>query len=405
MPTDETSANEPVLAGMRVVELSAYVAAPLCGATLAELGADVVRIDPPGGGVDYHRWPLHNGRSLYWMGLNQGKRSVCIDTRTARGRELVIDLIAAAGTCITNLPLGEWMSYDVLRNRREDVVLLTIVGNPDGSVAVDYTVNAAIGFPWITGPEDFDGPVNHVLPAWDVITAHNAVSAILAAELRRSRTGRGANIELSLMNVALATASHLGLLAEAQLVQEPRARYGNFVYGTFGRDFRTGDGQYIMVVTLTPRQWRSLVAATDTADEIASLERDSRRDFLTEGDRFECRHDLAAVFERWIASRPLEQVREAFDRSGVLWGPYQTFKELVRDDPRAREGNPLMHRMPRSRIGDVFAAASPIADVGTTPMQPTPEMGVDTREVLSSWIQLPAAELDALERQKVLATS
>src|SRR5712691_4360951 len=153
------STEPPLLHDLRVVELAAYVAAPLCGTTLAGLGAEVVRIDPPGGPVDRDRWPLYRGRSLYWMGLNQGKRSVTIDLRTERGRALVLDLIAAAGTCLTNLPLGDWMSYQALRQRREDVVLLSIVGNPDGTTAVDYTVNAAIGLPWITGPEDARGPV------------------------------------------------------------------------------------------------------------------------------------------------------------------------------------------------------------------------------------------------------
>ena len=86
-----------MLAGLRVIELSAFVAAPLGGATLAAMGAEVIRIDPPGGGIDIGRWPLWNGRSLYWAGLNQGKRSVTIDTRSARGRELITDLVVGSG--------------------------------------------------------------------------------------------------------------------------------------------------------------------------------------------------------------------------------------------------------------------------------------------------------------------
>ena len=99
-------ARRPILEGFKLIEVSAFVAAPLGGATLAELGADVVRVDPPGGGIDAGRWPLHNGASLYWAGLNQGKRSVNVDLRSERGQQIVADLIVEAGACLTNLPLG-----------------------------------------------------------------------------------------------------------------------------------------------------------------------------------------------------------------------------------------------------------------------------------------------------------
>src|SRR5690349_24883658 len=109
MPSD---VSPGILAGMRIVEVSAFVAAPLGGATLAALGADVIRVDPPGGGIDIDRWPLHRGRSLYWAGLNQGKRSVTIDTRTEAGRMMVARLITApgegGGILLTNLPVQGW---------------------------------------------------------------------------------------------------------------------------------------------------------------------------------------------------------------------------------------------------------------------------------------------------------
>lgn len=103
-----------ILAGLRVVELSAFVAAPLCGATLAALGAEVVRIDPLGGGIDANRWPLHAGRSLYWAGLNQGKRSVTINTESEAGQELATALVVEAGTLVTNLPVRGWSSHEAL---------------------------------------------------------------------------------------------------------------------------------------------------------------------------------------------------------------------------------------------------------------------------------------------------
>jgi len=178
-------ADSPILAGLRVVELSAFVAAPLGGATLAALGADVIRVDPPGGGIDIDRWPLHRGRSLYWAGLNQGKRSVTIDTRTEVGQRQVAGLITApgegGGIVLTNLPVKGWSSYEELSRLRRDLIMVVITGDRDGGIAVDYTVNAAVGFPWLTGPEGHEGPVNHVLPAWDGMTGYLAALAILAA--------------------------------------------------------------------------------------------------------------------------------------------------------------------------------------------------------------------------------
>ncbi len=135
-----------ILAGLRVVEISAFVAAPLGGATLAAMGADVIRVDPPGGGVDIGRWPLHRGRSIYWAGLNQGKRSVCIDMRSESGQKKIAQLITApgegGGIFLTNLPAKGWSSYDELKKLRPDLVMVLISGRRDGGIAVDYTVNA-----------------------------------------------------------------------------------------------------------------------------------------------------------------------------------------------------------------------------------------------------------------------
>jgi len=153
-----------ILSGLRVVEGSAFVAAPLGGMTLAQLGADVIRFDQIGGGLDYHRWPLAaDGQSLFWAGLNKGKRSIQIDVRTPEGRELVAALIAVpgeqGGIFLTNFPARGWLEYDALRKRRADLVMVALTGNPDGTSEVDYTVNPATGFPWATGPRNLAASV------------------------------------------------------------------------------------------------------------------------------------------------------------------------------------------------------------------------------------------------------
>src|SRR5690242_795017 len=242
-----------ILSGLRIIESSAFIAAPYAGMTLAQMGAEVIRVDQIGGGLDYRRWPVTDkGASLYWAGLNKGKKSVCLDFRKPEGRALLGDLITAsgenAGIFLTNLPAPPPLDYDTLRGRRGDLIMASITGSRDGATAVDYTVNAAVGFPLVTGPAKHDGPVNHVLPAWDLLTGANAALAILAAERHRRLTGQGQLLRLALADMAFATVGNLGYIAEVQVNKEDRPRLGNDVYGTFGRDFETADGRRVMVV-------------------------------------------------------------------------------------------------------------------------------------------------------------
>ena len=183
---------EPVtlpLDGITVVEVSSFVAAPLCGVTLAQLGAEVIRVDPIGGAADFRRWPLaESGTSIYWTGLNKGKRSAAIDLRSADGQQLVQRLIVEGdGIVVTNAAGLAWLSHERLAAMRSDVISVQLLGRGDGSTGVDYTVNAAIGFPFVTGPADYAGPINHVLPAWDVCCGLYAALAVTAAVRRRDQ--------------------------------------------------------------------------------------------------------------------------------------------------------------------------------------------------------------------------
>jgi len=394
-----------VLSGLRIIELSAFVAAPLGGATLAELGAEVVRVDPPGGGMDAKRWPLHDGESLYWAGLNNGKKSVTIDTAAAAGQRLVTDLIAEAGTVLTNLQPKGWNSYEALKVRRPDLIMAVLTGNPDGSSAVDYTVNAAVGFPFVTGPERLEGPIDHVLPAWDALAGYMLATGIVTAELYRTRTGSGQCITLSLMDVALSITSHLGLVGEAQLEESPRPRLGNYLYGSYACDFKTRDGRYLIAVALTAGQWARLVSATGSQQQVHELEVRNGIDLREEGARFQYREEISGFLRMWIGSRTYDEVREAFDRCQVLWGPYQTFKELVAHDSRCSEANQMFKEIHQPGLGRYLRATSPLqfSDTEREPPKPAPLMGEDTREVLDSWLGLGGDEVDALVAAGVVA--
>ena len=338
--------------------------------------------------MDIDRWPLHRGRSLYWAGLNQGKRSVTIDTRSETGQRQVARLIAApgegGGIVLTNLPVRGWSSYEELSKLRRDFIMVVIKGDVNGRAAVDYTVNAALGFPWLTGPASHDGPVNHVLPAWDAMTGILAALAILAAERHRRLSGGGQLVELSLSDVGLAVAGHIGLIGEALLEMDPRGRYGNDVYGTFGRDFGTRDGRRLMLLALTGRQWMSLGEATHLADDFSALESRLSADFRLEADRWIHRKPICELLESWMALHDFEEVRESFDKHGVLWGPYQTVKQLVTEDPRASAANPMFAEVEHPGLGRFLTTGSPLRFGGASrvPPRPAPGLGEHTAEVL-----------------------
>src|SRR5436190_19101963 len=171
---------------LRSCVFSAFVAAPLGGMTMAQHVAEVIRVDPIGGAIDFARWPVtDSGASLYWAGLNKAKRSVALALDKPEGRELARAIAAApgpgAGIVLTNLPPLPGLDYASLKAERGDMILLRLIGNRDGSAAVDYTVNAASGFPLVTGhngPAGGGAPVNHVLPAWDIAAGLSLATAL-----------------------------------------------------------------------------------------------------------------------------------------------------------------------------------------------------------------------------------
>lgn len=393
-----------ILEGMRVIEVSAFVAAPLGGMTLAQLGAEVIRIDGIDGGLDYHRWPVtEDDVSLFWAGLNKSKRSVAIDIARPEGRELAMSLAVApgenAGILLTNFPPRGWLDYEALRKRREDLIQLTIQGDRLGGSAVDYTVNPRIGLPYLTGPREAQGPVNHLLPAWDLITGQMAAVGLLAAERQRRLKGCGEHVKLALEDVALAVMGHLGFLAEVQLGQM-REGYGNDLFGAFGRDFATGDGERVMVVGLTLKQWRNLCKATDIDEQVAALGQRLGVDLDREGERFKAREALAALIAPWIAARPLKQVAAAFDVAGVCWSRYQSTSQLVREDPACSLNNPLFSLIEQPGVGELMAPGSPLSFGGERlPPRPAPRLGADTEEVLMTVLGLTGAEFGKLHDQ------
>jgi 2-methylfumaryl-CoA isomerase len=392
-----------LLQGMRVVEGSAFVAVPLAGMTLAQMGAEVIRFDRLEGGLDAGRWPLApSGQSLFWAGLNKGKKSVAVDLRSAEGRELVTRIITApgrdAGMFLTNLRVRGWMDYESLSARRKDLIMATLLGDRQGRPQVDYTVNPAIGIPHMTGPEDHDAPVASALPAWDLIAGNMLVSALLAAERHRLRSGEGQEVVMSLKDAAAATLGHLGMIGDATVNKTERGKAGNALYGAYGGDFICACGRRVMVIGLTGRQWAGLVKATGTGAEMDKLAARAGRDLDDEGTRWELRHEITAILRPWFAARRVDEFAATFDGKGLTWSIFRSTGEAVRHDPDFGEANPVFSMLDQPGLGR-FAVPGHPAEFGShARIKPlaAPRLGEHTEEVLGDVARLDDTEIAQL---------
>ena len=397
-----------LLDGLRIVEGSAFIAAPSGGMTLAQLGADVIRFDQIGGGIDYRRWPVtREGKSLYWHSLNKGKRSIAVDFRKPEGQELLAQLITApgenAGLFVTNFPARGWLAEEKLRARREDLIYLNLTGDRHGGSALDYTVNSKVGLPFLSGTAD--APVNNPFPAWDVIAGQHIALGLLAAERHRRISGEGQFIKLSLADVALATMGHLGYLAEVEVNGQGRQPMGNHIFGTFGHDFACQDGERVMIVGVSPNQWQAILKLTGAEQQVSQLQQSLNLDFTREGDRFEAREQLRQLFAPWFLQFDSSTVYKALDEAGVCWGPYQTIQQLLENDIDCSEDNPLFSKVHQPGIGSYLMPASPLDFTGVEreAVRPAPLLGQHTDEILADSLGLSSAEIAQLHDQGVVA--
>jgi 2-methylfumaryl-CoA isomerase len=384
------------LEGVRIIEISSFVAVPLAGMTLAQLGAEVIRVDPVGGAADYHRWPLtDDGESIYWAGLNKGKLSAAIDVRSADGQELITRLIIDSGVLITNAVGRQWHSYETLLKLRPDLIHVEVSGRADGGTGVDYTVNAGIGFPMVTGPAGLADPVNHVLPAWDVTCGLYGAWAVTAALRHRDATGHGQRVGIPLENVALATAGNLSFLTEVMVNGVARERIGNSIYGQYGQAFTSGDGVSFMIVALTGRHFRDLAEVTGTTKAVAALGDALGADLTDEGQRYRHRDALTGLFTVWFTDHTAEEIATALSATSILWERYRTFDEAAADAKVT--DNPLFSPLDQPRIGEYLAPGLPLAVNGVyRPAVPSPALGDHTADVLRERLGLSDAEIGKL---------
>ena len=402
-----------LLSGLSIVEVSSFVASPSAGLYCAQMGAEVIRIDDRRGGLDYKRYMLtREGRSLSWENLNRAKKSVALDLQSPEGRELAVELTRKIGQLITNLPTTSFMAHDRIAAGRPDLVSVRIMGWHDGRQAMDFTVNAASGYPLMTGPEEWDAdgapPVNQILPAWDFITGAYCAFALLAGLRHRDATGEGSELRVPLGDVAIGTAFNAGAAPEMLYRGADRERIGNAIWGAFGRDFRSRDGKRFMIAALTAKQWKATVEAFGLTSDVAALEVELGVSFAASDHwRFVHRHRLFSMFQEAAERFDYAEMAVRLTKAGATFEHYRTMHEMARD-PDLVANNPLFGPSPANPSGFAYPAPRSFANIpqreAGDPM-PAPYLGQDSEEVLAERLGLSSGEIAALIDRGVVATS
>jgi crotonobetainyl-CoA:carnitine CoA-transferase CaiB-like acyl-CoA transferase len=374
----ESSSGTPPLAGVRVADLSRVLAGPYCTMVLADLGADVVKVERPEGGDETRSWgpPFAGGEAAYYLSVNRNKRSCAIDLSQPEGRALALELCAGADIVIENFKVGGaerlGVGYEQVRERNPRVVYCSITGfgserEPRGRPGYDFVAQAETGLMSITGPEE--GPPYKVGVALvDVLTGLHAAAAVLGA----LHGGTGGRIEVPLLDSGLA-----GLVNVAQnaLVtgREPE-RHGNAHPNIVPyQDFETASGR-IAVAAANDGLFRALCAAMGL-EEVGADER-----FGTNAGRVEHRNELVPALQERFRERSAEDWLAALDAAGVPAGKVRSVPDALA--AAAAAGRPATVTVEHPTAGALEMVGSPIWGVTRSDPSPPPLLGQHTAEVL-----------------------
>ncbi|GGO80230.1 hypothetical protein GCM10011348_16480 [Marinobacterium nitratireducens] len=399
------------LKGIRVLDLSRVLAGPWCGQQLADLGAEVIKIERPGRGDDTRAWgpPWLAGteESAYYLSANRGKASVAIDIAAPEGQRLVRELAQHCDVVLENFKVGGLkrygLDYESLSADKPDLIYCSITGfGQDGPYAhragYDFMIQGMGGLMSLTGqPDDVPGggPVKVGVAFADIFTGMYAANAILAALLQRARTGEGAHIDLALLDVQVSVLANqaMNYLCSGQAPQRLGNAHPNIVpYQAFA----TADGHLILAVGNDAQFQRFCEVAGCTA-----LARDAR--FATNAARVKHREALIPELEAIFSTRGSADWLAALEAVGVPCGPINNLQQVF-DDPQVRDRGLQLHR-PHPQAGSVALVGNPIRFDGQALNAPTapPTLGEQTDPVLKRLLGLSEAERQQLRKIGVTA--
>lgn len=373
------SPNAKPLHGLRVLDLSRILAGPLAAMWMADLGAEVIKVERPGNGDETRRWgpPFVGGESAYFLCVNRGKLGITLDFATDAGRGVLRSLVQTSDVVVHNfLPetaakLG--LGYESLRELNPRLVYTAVAGFPPGPYrdepGFDALIQALGGLMAITGEED--RPVKVGVAIVDVLTAWAALSGTLAALLVRTRTGLGQAVEATLVEcsaAALANVSQAHLLTRNEPTRLGTAHPHIVPY----QAFPTADG-LLMVAVGTDAQYRALCAAVGRPD----LASDPR--FAANPDRVKNRETLVGLLTEVFQARPRAEWTAALKEAGVPAGPVNTLGELFGDPGLVGR---LRVQVDHPTVGRYTSVGCPMSAAWPPNPLPPPRLGEHTDEVL-----------------------
>jgi crotonobetainyl-CoA:carnitine CoA-transferase CaiB-like acyl-CoA transferase len=389
------------LAGVRIVDLSRVLAGPYATMTLADLGADVVKVEHPAGGDETRGWgpPFAGGESAYFLSVNRGKRSVALDLKDAEARDLALELCARADVVVENFRPGGaarlGLDYETVQALRREIVYCTISGfgsrEPTDRAGYDFTVQAESGLMAITGEPDGE-PLKVGVAIVDVLAGLNAATAILAALRRRDLTGEGGRVEVSLLDSAFAALVNVG--ANALLTGEEPQRYGNAHPSIVPyQPFRAADG-WIAVAAANDGLYTRLCQAIDRPD-LAADER-----YSTNEARVLNREPLIGELQAVFAARSTDDWERLLLAAGVPAGKIRGVGEALRTAPARTR------RVDHPTAGAIELVGPPfkLNSAALGPSTPPPLLGQHTAEVLRE-LGVDDERLASLEERGVIARS
>ena len=386
------------LDGIRVIELGHAISAPHCAQILADHGADVIRIEPPGGDRTRGALPVEHGDSLYFAAHNRGKRSIVVDLKHPQGLDIALALLSTADVLVTNYSAGVpdrlGIGYGVVSQRNPRLVFVHITGFGSHGAGREYgaydgIIQAMSGVPSLTGQPGGPPMFTGAFVADHLAATQAAVGALLGLA-RRGITGTGSFVDVSMLDGYLTTlAHHVGSALDAGEVPEAN---GNMVPTAFANTFPAADG-LVYLAPLSPAAWQALCEVIGAPQWLADAEPRWRiRDGRAEAER---------VVAEWTSGRKRREIIDQLRAAGVPCGPVNNVAEAVTDPVHEGRDPVLRVLMPSGRQVHVPGPEVRLDDPEPAGQPTIPAPGEHTAQVLAE-LGYSQAELAAMANSGVI---